>query len=107
MAWLDNRLRILSAQRADRNTRFNAIGEAIDWANDNRNDAALRHIGKILWDDFKMHREAHPIFRAAYEMNPSPEAAHDAFGSIGNDDFESAIAVLNQGLPIFRTIIMC
>jgi len=100
-AWLDNRLRILSAQRADRNTRFNAIGEAIDWANDNRNDAALRHIGKILWDDFKMHREAHPIFRAAYEMNPSPEAAHDAFGSIGNDDFESAIAVLNQGLRDF------
>lgn len=100
-AWLDNRLRVLSAERADRNTRLNTIREAIDWANTNRSDGALRHIGKILWEDFNLPRDAHSLFRAAYQMTPSPEAAHDAFGSIGNDDFDAGIAVLNQGLRDF------
>ncbi len=99
--WLDNRLRVLAAQRADRNTRFDAIRTAIDWANRNRSDVALRHVGKVLWQDFNLNRDAHNLLRAAYDMAPSPEAAQDAFGAIGNDDFDAGIAVLNRGLRDF------
>lgn len=100
-AWLDNRLRVLSAQRADRATRLDTIREAISWANEHQSDAALRHVGKILWEDFKLPRDAHRVLSAAYDMNPSPEAAQDAFGAIGNGDFDAGIAVLNQGLRDF------
>ncbi|WP_050927536.1 OmpA family protein [Aestuariivita boseongensis] len=99
--WIDNRLRLLAAQRASRQDRFDVIRQGISWAYDNQSDAALRHIGKILWDDFNLRSDAFDMFASAYDMNPSPEAAHDAFGVIGNDDFARGLSVLERGLRDF------
>lgn len=96
--WLDNRLKMLAAQRADREARFTVIREAISWARNYRSEPALRHIALLLSDDFNLKRDAHNLLREAYDMSPTPEAVEAAFGIIGNDDFEAGIDILERGL---------
>ena len=82
-AWIDNRLRLLAQERASQDERFAVLQSGIDWGIEQQSEAALRHVGEILWDDYEAHRNAYEIFRTAYEINPSPEAARLAFGVIG------------------------
>lgn len=96
--WLDNRLKILAAQNAGRDSRITVIQEAIRWARDHRSEPALRHIAMLLSDELNLKRDAYNLMREAYNLSPTPEAVEAAFGMIGNDDFAAAMEVLEQGL---------
>lgn len=96
-----NKLRVLAAERASRQARFDVLIAAINWGRNTQSAPALFLVAEILADDFKAYSDAFSLFRESYQMGPTPEAAASGFGAIGNDRFQEGLDFLTMALGDF------
>ncbi|GAB4526584.1 MAG: hypothetical protein Tsb0019_28690 [Roseibium sp.] len=95
--WMNNRLRLLAARRADQNQRLDVLRTAIDWAR--RNDSARAYflVAQKLETEFKNYGAALDYYEKSYDTQPTPDAAAMGFAAGGNYQFDRAIALLERG----------
>ncbi|WP_323769297.1 OmpA family protein [Antarctobacter sp.] len=96
-----NRLKLLAAQRADRDTRLKVFHEVVRWAEDNDSAPAMERAAEILNKDFRYYTDAAKYYERAFEMNPTPEPALDGYIAVVNYDYGLAERLLTKAARAF------
>ncbi|WP_121632303.1 OmpA family protein [Tropicibacter alexandrii] len=99
--YVDNKLRLLTAQRANRDTRLRVFYEAVDWAEANNSARAMELAAQKLHKDFRFYTDAGKYYERAFDMEPTPEKALDGYYAVVNYDYGLATRLLDKAARAF------
>lgn len=99
--WMENRLRLLAARRANQEQRLDVLRFAIKWAQENNSGRAYFLVAEKLEKEFKNYGAALDYYERSYDTTPTPDAAALGFAVGGNYQFDRAIALLERGARDF------
>ena len=100
-AWMNNRLRLLAARRANREQRLDVVRTAVKWAQQNNSARAYFLVAEKLEKEFRNYGAALDYYEKSYDVMPTPDAAAMGFAAGGNYQFDRAIALLERGARDF------
>lgn len=92
---VDNRMRLLAAQRADRNARIDVIRMVIDWGYRNRSAPALELAADKL-ADLRLRDDAMRFYEEAFDMAPTPEPATSGYYELVSYQSDRALRLLRK-----------